>query len=457
MSYRPVVALDLDGVLRIPAGEPGREIRTGVMVADVTMRRASFPSYSHDEPPWDDVGEWTAPHTFSGTGAAWVRDLEARDIDLVWISSWGAYVNVYFAPALGLPPLPFMDGVVGLDEPNRSLSSARWLGQQFAGRPLLWVSGAVTPETLAELRARRSPTDRARTRALLPDRYLGITSTDASTMDAWLDAAQSEQGQDELRRRDRRRTATRRSVAVTDRWGSSTRYRRWRAARERLTPSLGSESVLLTLLADYVLERGDEIDSEYVAQLRAEWGRPTDPPVDALVGLLRLPRRRTRTNVLAWRGSGYPPGLGGLLSRGHANGLRTLDVGRGWWPLLMALDDDLARIDLEYTVSRVRSSEGHLLLAVQSSRPEWFAPAFAQVTRAAQRRAARTCERCGRRGSRREVEGAPASVLCDVHARPLTEDEVTFALAAGVPPDVFVLNGEIEGALSEVHRLSNNM
>lgn len=81
-----MVALDLDGVLRIPNAVT-TERRVGVVTAEIVKRNGAFPWYSHDEPPWDARDEWRAVHTFSGPGAAWVEDLLARGAEVVWAST----------------------------------------------------------------------------------------------------------------------------------------------------------------------------------------------------------------------------------------------------------------------------------------------------------------------------------------------------------------------------------
>lgn len=448
LRYRPVVALDLDGVLRVPTLQAGLEQPHPTGTAEITMRRVAFPCYSHEEPPWDERGEWTGSHAFSESAAAWVRELIAHGTDVVWVSSWGAYTNVYFAEAFGLPSLPFMDWTEGAAAETAPQNTAKWLSDKFPGRPLLWVSADAGSEAVAALRDLRVPSDMACTRVYPTDRHVGVTAADAAALSSWLDTCESEEGQEELRRRERRRVRDRAAARTRERWGSQTRYRRWRAARERLRPVLGSDSVLLTLLVDQVLDSPDDIDPQYVAKLRGEWGRPDDPPAEALVHLLRLPRRSlVRTSVLAWAGQGYPPGVGGILSRGHAAGLRTLDVGRGWWSLLVALDDSLARLDPDYTVTAVRSLDGRLQFLAQSSAPHWYGHALDQLVRAARKRAARTCERCGRAGIRHEIDGGRGAVLCDEHARPLSDEEIEFAVAAGVPRELFAIGGAIEGTL----------
>lgn len=453
LRYRPVVALDLDGVLRVPTPQSGLDGPSPPGTAEITMRRVAFPSYSHEEPPWDERGEWTGYHAFSESAAAWVRELVAHGTDVVSVSSWGAYINVYFAEAFGLPFLPFMDWADGVPAETAPQKTARWLSDKFPGRPLLWVSADAGPEAVAALRDRRVPVDTACTRVYLTDRNVGLTDTDATALNLWLDACESQDGQEELRRRERRRVRDRAAARMRERWGSATRYRRWRAARQRLGPVLGSGSVLLTLLADRALESPDDIDLEYAAKLRGEWGRPGDPPAEALVHLMRLPRRNlVRTNVLAWAGHGYPPALGGILSRGHAAGLRTLEVGRGWWPLLVALDDSLARLDPEYAVTAVRCRDGRLQFVVQSSAPHWYGHAVDQLVRAARKRAARTCERCGRAGKRQEIDGRRGAVLCAEHARRLSDEEIEFAVAAGVPRELFAAGGAIEGDLFAIPR-----
>lgn len=442
--FHPVVALDLDGVIRVPHVEAAREFRSDVRPVEITMRQLAFPSYSHEEPPWDEIGEWTAVHAFSQPGTVWVHDLVARGITVVWASPWRAYANVYFGRAFGLPELPFID----VDyEADFALGVAHQLSRQFRGRPLLWVcadppAGAGT--TLPDL---RGPNDRARTRAFVTESGLGIAPSDVKKMDQWLDLTLTAEGQDELRRSERRRRGRRRAVAARARWGSERRHRRWRAARALLIPALGPESTLLALLVDYALESGGRIDPAYVEELRELWGRPTDPPTESIVGMLALAtqaRISVCTSDSTWVGEGYPPALRGLVRRITGDVPANLRVGRGWWPLLARLDARLGGVDPGYTVTSVRAAGGHLEFQAETTAPQWYGTAFRRTIRGAVAEAAHTCERCGREGARR---GDVSAVLCNEHARPLTDDEVAFAVQGGVPPEVFVREGAVDGTL----------
>lgn len=428
-QLQPVVALELDGVIRVPGAGPRPEVRE-TLTAEITMRRSTFPSYTLTQPPWDEVGEWSGVHTFSAAGVRWVRELAAAGTTVVWTSSWGAYANVYFGTALGIPELPFRDAA--------DVSAARvprWLLRTYGGRPLLWVNADAGPEAGAALRAR------ALTRLHVPDREVGITGADVDSMNDWLDMVSDPDGRAELRRRRRRGMLARAATVRREMWGDEGRYRRRRAARTRLLPALGEGSTLLTLLADYALECGADIDRDDVERLREEWGGPDDPSAHELIGLLEGRGDRTGAELVSWAGHGYPPQVQALMDRAS---LVTLEVGRGWWPLLVALDTQLAQLDSEYTVGKVRSSGGRLQFEAASTAPGWQTDRVARLVRATQARAAGTCERCGRPGARCGDSGA---VLCEEHSRPLSDDEIACAIAAGVPADAFAHGGGVEATL----------
>lgn len=102
----PVVAIDIDGVLRL-RHEPVRvDLWPGVFAAEFTVRRGSFPTAHHGQPDWDANGEVTFVNAFSGVGAAWIRDLLDRGIEVDWASTWGLHANKHFPQILGIPPLP---------------------------------------------------------------------------------------------------------------------------------------------------------------------------------------------------------------------------------------------------------------------------------------------------------------------------------------------------------------
>jgi len=200
--FRPVVALDVDGVMRIP--EPRRG-EVEAMRVDVTMSRDAYPRLFHRAPRWDSDGTSTGTHFFSATGVEWVRSLVARGVDARWCTTWQDYANTYFAPRLGLPSLPVITG----DPLPRHDTSVDWKIRNIAattrGRPVLWVDDQPCDDGL-----RYSHTPRALTEVRGIDPTVGISAGDVKAMDAWLTLASTPDGHTDLCRRWRRELARRR-------------------------------------------------------------------------------------------------------------------------------------------------------------------------------------------------------------------------------------------------------
>jgi len=282
--YRPVVAVDVDGVLRLRRGKAAELDPPGAFVAEVTVFRYAYPSVFHSPPTWDDDGMSTGRHMFSGVGAAWVRSLLDRDVEVVWATTWQHYANEYFAPMLGIPPLPV--AVRGDDE--REWGPAEWksvqLADGFAGRPLLWVDDMPPIRAGYQLDELRKPRDRALTRLQwIRDPTVGLSSTDVTEMNEWLELATTEPGHAELRRRRRRERAQLRDETDTANHGSRARGRRWRRMRAFLldaTPArnLGAAGHIATYLLDH-----PDPDLAEVRELAGFWlGDESD--IQAIVG-----------------------------------------------------------------------------------------------------------------------------------------------------------------------------
>lgn len=282
-----VVAVDLDGVLRVPRAAPTDKAPPETLEVEITMRRDAYPSYSHTEPPWDEHDEWTATHTFSKAGVNWVEDLLRREIDVVWATRWQLYANFYFAAALGLPRLPVAVGFEYKSYDEWPSIAARQLSRQFNGRPLLWVSPLVS-DARPYLDERRTLADRALTRSyLIPTPRQGITTADAANMDDWLEMAATTDGRNDLRIRRSRTVQRRRRDRLLDRWGTEARYDRWRRAYNRLGLLLSAdEEALRLLIADHALEEPRGVDPARVAELRDEWGISTTPPVASILAMV---------------------------------------------------------------------------------------------------------------------------------------------------------------------------
>lgn len=197
--FDPVVAIEVDGLLSIPVTRPGHP-PMGALEIEVTMRADAYPSRTQAQPAWRPDGTWTTPHWISRTGLAWVRQLIARRVDVVWASTWLDYANSTFGTALGLPHLPI------------ALSDAKWtgdtigdikaqqLGRQFDGRPLLLVTDTLPLHGRRTLEQARRPQDRALTRLQLIPWSAPVSEGDITAMDNWLHLAGTAEGHAELRR-----------------------------------------------------------------------------------------------------------------------------------------------------------------------------------------------------------------------------------------------------------------
>lgn len=237
MRFKPIVAIDVDGVLRVgfPSEEEHEANTAAVFGVEITMHRGSFPKHLHGQPPWDEGGVWTDVHWFSRTGAGWVRDLVARGVDVRWATTWQDWANIYFAPVLGIPPLPVavQAGV------RRSEESPEWkariLAQAFPSRPVLWVDDILP---WPRFDARRRPMDRAITRLQRINGCSGIFPADVTEMDQWLELASSPAGHEELRRQRRRERDREGAQRRRAGWGSEAAYRAWIPVRRRLRTEL---------------------------------------------------------------------------------------------------------------------------------------------------------------------------------------------------------------------------
>lgn len=183
---RPVVAIDIDGVLRLGV-RPAHPLPEGAYPVELTMRADAYPSFFHRPPTWDEDGTQTKTHWLSGIGAEWVRSLLDRGVEVVWATTWQEYAKVYFAAPRGVPQLPL--GVSSGGDEDEYLDSPEWksmtLAQRFPGRPLVWVDDNPVMAADRELSAIRAPRDRALTRSYWvthPER--GLTRDDVARLDA---------------------------------------------------------------------------------------------------------------------------------------------------------------------------------------------------------------------------------------------------------------------------------
>ncbi|MEI6624596.1 MAG: hypothetical protein WCP28_22130, partial [Actinomycetes bacterium] len=101
-ATRPVIAIDLDGVLnalgKSARQEPGVRLVTTVIPAWATA----------DGKFLSGRGKWNVPVRVCVDPAhgEWLCGLIDRGADVVWCTSWETAAPVVYGPLLGLPPLP---------------------------------------------------------------------------------------------------------------------------------------------------------------------------------------------------------------------------------------------------------------------------------------------------------------------------------------------------------------
>lgn len=207
---RVVVALDIDGVLRLASTRLVLDQWPGLFRAELTVHRDAFPAVHHGQPPWDEYGTWRTTGRFSGVGVEWARRLvNDPRVEVWWATTWGTHANTYFSPLLGLPPFP----VATRSTTSGDVSTQEWKAQQlldqFPGRPLLWVDD--NPLTTPRFEDLRRPWDRAITRVQEISDFIGITEQDVEDMDEWIGKVTSADGRRQLRQERRSLLSARRS------------------------------------------------------------------------------------------------------------------------------------------------------------------------------------------------------------------------------------------------------
>jgi hypothetical protein len=138
------------------------------------------------------------------------------------------------------------------------------------------------------------------------------------------------------------------------------------------------------------------------------------------------------SNLASWPAPGYPPEVQRVADRIVTGWWPYLRIGRGWWELVAALDARLSQVDPEYRVTQIRAANGVLQYDVSEGADD----EFLRLVTDAETRSAGICEQCGRSGTRHVVRGGRV-VACDEHWNPLTEAEVAFAVAGGIPSTAF--------------------
>jgi len=196
-ALRPVVAIDVDGVLRIHEKEGLDQLH--FLTREITYYRSEYPDLFHGKPRWDESHKISHVDTFSKEAVELILELaEDPRVDLVWATTWQHYANRYFGQALGLPHLPVAVKTLEPRESNYFHCSPAWktsqLARQFDGRPLIWLDDNMPDRPGEDLAEQRLPEDRAFTRSYAVNPFGGITSEDRVEILAWIDQVTSAEG-----------------------------------------------------------------------------------------------------------------------------------------------------------------------------------------------------------------------------------------------------------------------
>ncbi len=117
--------------------------------------------------------------------------------------------------------------------------------------------------------------------------------------------------------------------------------------------------------------------------------------------------------LVYWVGDGCPVALLPLVARLERSGIVTLNVGRGWWPLLKRLDHDIAALAPGYRIGRLGEDGGVLDFVM---RPVDVGDDLEALVSEAQSESTRTCEICADKAWLYR-QGDWLVTLCIDHAR----------------------------------------
>jgi len=204
LRLKPVVAFDVDGVVRVRKIEIDGLDQGELIGADITLKREEYPDLFHGKPRWDETGTSSRTEHFSRAAVDLIGDLsEDPRTEPVWATTWQRWANYYFSSALELPELPVAVKTLEPEELNYAHCSPSWktqqLSRQFDGRPLIWLDDNMPDRPGEDLTELRRPIDRALTKSFRVNPWTGITPADVEEILGWIELASTEAGQQELR------------------------------------------------------------------------------------------------------------------------------------------------------------------------------------------------------------------------------------------------------------------
>ncbi|WP_084964677.1 HAD domain-containing protein [Thermoactinospora rubra] len=132
MHGRPLVLVDVDGVLNPLAARPGfRRYQCAIRDETYTVR-------------------------LNEAHGTWLMELAlSARAELVWATTWEEAANEWIAPRIGLPPLPVIPMAPDLPCELGEMFKTPHVAEYVAGRPFVWFDDQVFEEDEKYLGARR--------------------------------------------------------------------------------------------------------------------------------------------------------------------------------------------------------------------------------------------------------------------------------------------------------------
>ncbi|MFE5858520.1 hypothetical protein ACFQ61_35550 [Streptomyces sp. NPDC056500] len=163
---KPLLLIDIDGPLNPYGGKPERRPH------GYTTHRMHPNGWTQPRP----LRVWLHP----GHGQELLA-LTDR-FDLVWATTWKDEANVWVAPVLGLPELPFIDWpVMHGAAPRGTFWKTQYVLEYAAGRPFAWFDDEIT----ASDREYVEQTHLAAALLLHVDHRIGLTRPDFDALAHW--------------------------------------------------------------------------------------------------------------------------------------------------------------------------------------------------------------------------------------------------------------------------------
>lgn len=198
--YRPVVAIEVSGLLTSHANDPdGSPLLTNQVVAEVEFSKQRWPR-TLVEPEWDERGRSVKAYCFNRPGVEWVKAMVARGYEVVWSSVWLEHVDTYFGARLGLPRFenvydPCLDTATSPTDARIAT-----LARRYPGRPILLTLDYAAPEGGDALGLARHPRDRSISMVAAFPWFAPAMREDLAEITEWLEMTTTPEGQKELAR-----------------------------------------------------------------------------------------------------------------------------------------------------------------------------------------------------------------------------------------------------------------